>query len=109
MQLVPIIPQPKVGVEEHLKVAGVAAVKSVNSVVEPPLPPLPGAVHELPPHAPAGITQPEKRQIAQLNDRRMVCRRFHQLPILQELRSAIDRRKHNQRSADFKLHIDEEA
>jgi hypothetical protein len=109
MQLVPVIPQPKVGVEERLKVAGVVAVKSVHSLPEPAQPFVPGKAHALPRLPATEIAQREQRQFTPLKDRRLVCRRFHQLPVLEELRSAIDRRKHNQRSTDFQLHIDEQA
>jgi len=34
--------------------------------------------------------------------------RFRILPVLEELRSAIHRRRHNLANADFRLHIDEE-
>lgn len=108
MQLVPIIPQPRVGVEDSLKVTGVAAVKPAKPVVERTLPPLLSYAHAVPPHAPPEIKQHEKRQVTQLQDRRLVCRRIHHQPILEELRSAIDRRRHKKRSTDYQLHIDEE-
>lgn len=108
MQLVPIIPQPRVGVEESLEVTGVAAVKSAKPVVERTLPPLLSYAHKLPPYTPPQISQHEKRQVTQLQDRRLVCRRIHHLPILQELRSVIDRRRHKKRSTDYQFHIDEE-
>lgn len=34
--------------------------------------------------------------------------RLQLLPVLEELRSAIHRRRHNLANADFRLHIDEE-
>lgn len=109
MHLVPIIPQPRVGVEESLEVARTAALKPVKPVEERTLPPLLNYAHELTSPAPTAINQHEKRQDTHSEDRRLVCRRFQHLPILAELRSVIDRRLHKQRSTDIRLHIDEEA
>lgn len=108
MQLVPIIPQQIIGVEETLAVKGIAAVKPAKPVAERTLPPLVTHGHELPLHTPREINQQEKRQVTQLEERRLICRRIQHLPVLEELRSAIDRRRQKQRSTDLQLHIDEE-
>ncbi|MDO8989772.1 MAG: hypothetical protein Q7U91_09065 [Sideroxyarcus sp.] len=42
-------------------------------------------------------------------DRRKICRRVSHLPVLVELRSGIDRRRHNLRGSDIVEHIDETA
>lgn len=41
------------------------------------------------------------------NDRRRVCRRIQHHPVLKELRSGIDRRRHNQRRSDLTTAVDE--
>jgi len=108
MQLVPIIPQPKVGVEESLEVQGITAVKRAKPVQERTLPPLVTQSREPPSQLVFEVYGEEGPQRTQLPERRFICRRFHHLSILEELRSAIDRRKRDQRGAGFLLHIDEE-
>jgi hypothetical protein len=39
-------------------------------------------------------------------ERRIYCRRTEHLPILVELRSGMERRRHNQRSDDITEHVD---
>lgn len=109
MQLVPIIPQPKIGVEETLEVKGVAALRPSKPVAERTLPPLIRYRHIKAVLPPNEIAQREKRQLALQPDRRLICRRIHHQSLLEELRSAIDRRRHKQRNTDLQLHIDEEA
>ena len=109
MQLVPIIPQAKAAVEETLLVSGVAAIKSPKPVEERTLPPLLTYAHEQQVQTINGTKQPVQRQVARQAERRTVCRRLPHRTILEELRSSIDRRKHQQRRTDLKLHIDEEA
>jgi hypothetical protein len=109
MQLVPIIPQPRVGVEDSLEVQGIAAVKRSRPVQERTLPPLVTHSPAPPSQVVVEVYGKEGPQRTQLAERRIICRRLHHLSILEELRSAIDRRKHNQRNANFQLHIDEKA
>lgn len=52
------------------------------------------------------IEQPQQRDIP-TEDRRKYCRRVSHLPVLEELRSGIDRRHHNVRDGDVVEHIDE--
>lgn len=40
-------------------------------------------------------------------ERRTYCRRIHEAPVLEELRSGLDRRRHNQRKSDLTTAIDE--
>lgn len=40
-------------------------------------------------------------------ERRTYCRRIHDAPVLEELRSGMDRRRHNQRKSDLTTAIDE--
>jgi hypothetical protein len=108
MQLVPIIPQPKTGVEASLEVTGVAAMKPAKPVQERTLPPLLSYAKERPVQIANEIKQHKTREVARQTERRIVCRRLHHQPILEELRCAIDRRRHQQRRTDLRLHIDEE-
>jgi len=109
MQLVPIIPQAKVGLEETLSVSGVAAIKPPKSVEERTLPPLLTYAYEQRVQTINVTKQPVQRQVTRQAERRAVCRRVPHRTILEELRSSIDRRKHQQRRTDLKLHIDVEA
>lgn len=107
MHLVPIIPQPKVGVEESLEVSGVAAVKPAKPVMERTLPPLVSHIHEHHEQVSFNDTRPGERKIARHGDRRRVCRRLQRHTILEELRSSLERRRHQQRKSDMQMHIDE--
>jgi hypothetical protein len=49
----------------------------------------------------------EHRSDAQ--DRRRLCRRVSKQAVLIELRSGVDRRKHDQRDGDVRIHIDAQA
>lgn len=114
MHLVPIVPQPRVGVEESLEVAGVAALKGVKPVEERTLPPLLSYAREQHAYVFNEMNQPEnarvaeRLQVARQDERRLECRRIRHQNILEELRSAIDRRRHKRRAGDLQLHIDEE-
>ena len=59
---------------------------------------------------PGDISQidPEIAMLIVEEERRLVCRRIQHLPVLEELRSSVDRRRHSMGSAEFQLHIDEE-
>ena len=107
MQLVPVIPQPKIGIEESLEVKGVAAVKPAKPVAVRTLPPLVRS-HALPAKMQYETVRPEKRQITPQEDRRIICRRLHHMNMLEELRSARDRRRRQLRGSDLQLHMDEE-
>lgn len=100
MQLVPIIPQPKVGIEESLEVKGIAAVKEAKPVQERTLPPLVTLPHEATAQVVYEVYGDEGPHRTQLRERRLICRRFQHLSIMEELRSVVDRRRHR---------IDEEA
>lgn len=108
MQFVPIIPRQKISFVREMQVKGITAVKAAKPAQERTLPPLLSHTHA-PLQQDAGLAQHERRKETQLQERRLSCRRVRHLPILEELRSAIDRRRHNQRVNDFQLHIDEEA
>jgi len=53
------------------------------------------------------VHAPEQRLFSE--DRRKVCRRVKHQAVIIELRSGIDRRRHNLRGSDQHDHIDEEA
>lgn len=57
------------------------------------------------------LVKPPERRSAEtdLGERRKICRRIKTQPFLKELRSPVDRRRHNQRKSDITEHIDEEA
>lgn len=102
MQLVPIIPQQKFVAEDSIEVTGIAAVKPAKPVQQRTLPPLLSYGHRQQAGTPSEIYQHEKRKVTQLQEeRRLVCRRVKHTAILEELRSAVDRRR--------RMHIDEEA
>lgn len=109
MQLVPIIPQPEVGVKESLEVTGVAALKPAKPVMERTLPPGATYAHEKSAQTPAEGAQHKVHMIARRGERRLVCRRSQHQDILQELRSAVDRRRKQLRKTDLPLHVDEQA
>ncbi|MDP2694121.1 MAG: hypothetical protein Q8O58_04535 [Gallionella sp.] len=108
MKYVPSLPPPVTGVETGLEVKALARVKRAKPVQARTLPPLvvqPHARHEAPPEV-AG--NEEKRHDPHVHgERRIYCRRIEHLPILVELRSGIDRHRHNQRAGDIAEHIDE--
>lgn len=106
MQFVPIIPRPRNLLEERLEVKRLAAVKAAKPVQPRTLPPLVSYAHEAPPRE-QELT--EDRRAPLQEERRSYCRRVKHLPVLEELRSAIDRRKNPQRSSDLAEHIDIEA
>lgn len=82
------------------------AVKPVFSREQPVLPHVePHAVHQEPVRP---VAQQQHRTVA-FEDRRKACRRVSHQPVLVELRSGIDRRRHNLREGDMTEHIDETA
>lgn len=103
MQFVPIIPRYTNVVEDRLEVKRLAAVKAAKPVQPRTLPPLVTYAHERPPE---GEPEQEERRTPLQEERRSYCRRVKHLPVLAELRSSIDRRKHQQRGTDYPDHID---
>ncbi len=107
MQLVPIIPQPVIGVEDSMQVKGVAAVKPSKPVQERTLPPLLTQAHEPQSQLVVEVYGENGPQRTQLPERRIICRRLRHSTMLEELRSVIERRRSKQGATDFQLHIDE--
>ncbi len=108
MRFVPSLTPPLTAVKEGLKLQALARVKPVKPVQASPSPPLKAQRHP-PPEASGDHTgSPERRYDAHVHgERRTYCRRIEHLPILIELRSGIDRRRHQQRAGDLTEHIDE--
>ena len=109
MKIVPDLPAPQSVAENALEVKALVGIKPSKPVQERTLPPLvvqPHAQREVE----AGIVeQQERRYEAHIHgERRTYCRRIEHLPILIELRSGVERRRHNQRQGDTVDHIDVE-
>ena len=62
------------------------------------------ALHEIPP---GSIEETERRHEKPFQERRMYCRRVAHQPIMEELRSGVERRRNRQRGGDMTDHIDE--
>jgi hypothetical protein len=107
MKYVPSLP-PVSGVENRREVHALSAVKPVKRVQPRTLPPLviqPHASHQK--AAAESTRENEKREAAQ-ESRRKYCRRVSHQPMLEELRSGLERRRHQQRGSDDTEHINEE-
>ena len=108
MKYVPSLPPPRItGVWDRLTVTGLAAIKAAKAVQPRTLQPL---------------VTPQQRRVEPVReeaerrhgwhshtDRRIYCRRILHLPVLFELRSGVERRRHNQRADDPTEHIDVKA
>ncbi len=109
MKIAPDLPAPVPVAENTLDVKVLAGVKPSRPVQERTLPPLVVQPHSRREGQQDTADQPERRYEPHLHgERRTYCRRIEHLPILIELRSGIDRRRHNQRKADIVEHIDVE-
>lgn len=109
MKYVPSLPPPVVGVETGLEVKALTGIKRAKPVQARTLPPLVVQPHSQREGEPDTADQQERRYEPHIHgERRTYCRRIEHLPILIELRSGIDRRRHNQREGDTVEHIDVE-
>ncbi len=110
MKYVPSLPPPVTGAGAELEVKAMAGVQRTKPVQARTLPPLvvqPHARYETPPNA---VAKEEKRHDPHVHgERRTYCRRVEHLPILVELRSGTERRRHNQRASDMTEHVDVKA
>lgn len=106
MQFIPIIPRSGKLLEDWLEVKRLAAVRASRPAEPRSLPPL---VHQ-PSHPQLRQLDAvhEERRTPDQPERRKYCRRIQKLPVLEELRSSVERRKHDQRGSDPASHIDEE-
>lgn len=108
MRYVPSLPPPIAGGVDFYESRPLPGVKAVRPVQPRSLPPLvfqrrtQRALREL-------VFHGERRHDPHVDgERRTYCRRTKHLPVLLELRSGRDRRRHRQRSMDLAEHVDEE-
>lgn len=91
-----------VGGREVKKLAGARAVKPVQPHASDVRVVMQHKQHE----PPRKVEQHEWHEVRQ-EERRHVCRRVSHQPVLLELRSGVERRRHNLREGDIVEHIDE--
>ena len=110
MRYVPSLPPPFTVVTDRWGIRPTTRVGAVKRVQERSVPPLVFQPHHaLPESPPTPLEAIEKRHEAPSGkDRRTYCRRVAHLPILEEFRSGLDRRRHNLRADDMTEHIDVE-
>jgi hypothetical protein len=108
MKFVPSLPPATAVTKDELEVDALAAIKAAKPVQPRTLPPQvvqPRTRHQASPDIPE---QQQKRHDVHVHgERRIYCRRIEHLPVLVDLRSGFDRRRHNQRGDDITEHIDE--
>lgn len=93
-----------IGGREVKELAGTRAVKPVQPHASEVRVVMQRKQHE----SPRKVEQHEWHEVRQ-EERRLACRRVSHLPVLVELRSGVDRRRHNLREGDIVEHIDEKA
>lgn len=94
MKIAPDLPRPVAIVKDPLEVEALTDIRSVQSQ----------ARHETPAEA---VGEEETRHEPRVHgERRIYCRRIEYVPVLIELRSGKDRRRHNQRAGDPMEHVD---
>ncbi|MCR4298854.1 MAG: hypothetical protein NUV75_08910 [Gallionella sp.] len=109
MKIAPDLPAPVPVAGNALEVKVLAGIKPSRPVQERTLPPLVVQPHSQREGQQDTADQPERRYEPHIHgERRTYCRRIEHLPILIELRSVVDRRRHNQRRNDTAEHIDVE-
>jgi len=107
MRYVPSLPPPFTVVTDRWGIAPTARVGPVKRVEERTIPPLvfQQRRHVQPELLPEpGAANPHAQTFQE--DRRSCCRRVTHLPILEEFRSGVDRRRRNQRRGDETEHVD---
>lgn len=107
MRYIPSLPPPFTVSTDRWGTKPTARVGAVKRVQERTLPPL---VFQQRRHAqPESLPESSAASLhAQpvLEDRRTCCRRVMHLPVLEEFRSGVDRRRRNQRKGDITEHVD---
>ena len=109
MKYVPSLSPPITVPGDRLRANALARVRPAKPVQARTVPPL--VTHPLRQHETSQeqIQHEERRHAEPLQEeRRAYCRRVSHQPVMEELRSAIERRRHKQRGADSTEHIDEE-
>ena len=105
MRYIPSLPPPFAVVTDRWGIKQTTRVGAVKRVQERTVPPLVFQPHHALPESPPELI--EKRHAGSFPaDRRTYCRRVAHLPILEEFRSGLDRRRHNLREKDMTDHID---
>ena len=108
MKYAPSLPPPTTGVADKWALNGVAGTRPVKPVQERTLPPLVSHPHPDEQKISSDLAdKAERRHEMPFQERRIFCRRVAYQPILEELRSAVERRRNRQRSEDLADHIDE--
>lgn len=109
MKIVPSLPPVVTAEKVDLGVEALAPVKAVKPVQPHTPPTLVVQPRTYPRASPDKAEHEERRHNVQVHgERRTYCRRIEQLPMLIELRSGFDRRRHNQREDDIREHVDEQ-
>ena len=109
MKIAPDLSNPLAIVKDTLEVEALTGVKSVKPVHARTLPPPVVQSHSQREGEPDITDQQDRRHEPHIDgERRTYCRRIEHLPVLIDLRSEIDRRRHNQREGDIVEHIDVE-
>lgn len=106
IQYVPSLPPPATAPATEPEMKALARTRRVAVRISPPLIVQPHVEHE----PPAEIAEEGERRRNQhpQGERRIYCRRFGHLSMLVELRTGMERRRHNQRAGDITEHIDVE-
>lgn|SRR3990167_7145953 len=91
------------------EVRATAALKAAHPVGPRTLPPMIFRHHQPPVALPAINRRWVPRTAAQEGERRKQDRRLRNAPVLEDLRSHLDRRHHNQRKTDLATHVDDQA
>ena len=106
MRYVPSIPSATTSpnTRQVRRLSAAQAVKPLSPREQPVLPYVGRQSHHRVTAQP--VEQPHQRETP-AEDRRKTCRRVSHQPVLVELRTGIDRRRHNLREGDIVEHIDE--
>ena len=109
IQNLPLPPSVK-GLEDINEVTKLTEIKPVKSVLERTPPSLEVRL-SIRAEDQQNLIKPLERRNTEnhLGERRTICRRIKIQPLLKELRSRVDRRRHTQRKTDITEHIDEDA
>jgi len=108
MKIVPSLAPTIAVTKDDSEVEALTAVKAVKPVQPRTLPPLVVQPRARPKASPDITEQQDRRLDVHVHrERRIYCRRIEHLPVLVEMRSGFDRRRHNQRGDDMTEHVDE--
>jgi hypothetical protein len=108
MRYVPSIPSTTASPTTR-QVKGLSAAQAVKPVFPREQPVLPNIEPHAAQREPMQPAERQEHRAVPFEDRRKACRRVSHLPVLIELRSGIDRRRHSLREGDITEHIDETA